>query len=151
MAGARIEWPPITLDRQTIQEVCEDLQDYITLSLSDASMLSMAIIWRLDAPLIRHIALELLERDMQLVPAGFEVENLPFVRKITAVWRALRGGRLDVVRWVHDEIRRRRRARTEEHGAYGPSAAAGPASPGGPERTDGRMLCQMRSHLTRVL
>ena len=150
MAEARIEWPPITLDRQTIQEVCQDLQDYITLLLSDASMLNMANIWNLNAARIRHIALELLEHD-QHVPAGLDVENLLFVRKITAVWRAVRERRPHVVRWVHDEIRTRRRARTELHGAYGPAGAAGPASPRGPERTDGRMLCQMRSHLTRVL
>ena len=150
MAGASIEWPPITVDRQTIQEVCEDLQDYITLTDSDASMLNMANIWFLNATRIRHIALELLEHD-QPVPPDLEVQNLLFVRKITAVWRAVRERRPHVLRWVHDEIRTRRRARTELHGAYGPAGAAGPASPRGPERTDGRMLCQMRSHLTRVL
>lgn len=155
----------IVVNRETVNDVCRNLQKYITWCDSDASMVSTAYVMALDETVVRQIMVALLRESGLNVPAGHVVEDLLAFRQIMAVWLAVCELRQDVLEWLDEEVLRRRGARTEVHGAYGPAApllnllsrgpdgAALSRAADGPERldrTDGRILGQMRSHLARV-
>ena len=162
------------VDRETVNDVCKNLNKYINWRDRGASIVSTAYIMALDEDVIRNIMVALLEESDLEVPAGHVVEDLRAYRQIVAVWRAVCERDVDVLEMLDAEVQRRRTNRTNE-GVYGPAAArqdwlargpegrtplsrdadgpVGPVGPVGPpgldrlDRTDGEMLSQMRSHL----
>jgi hypothetical protein len=154
------------LDRGIIDDVCENLQEYISSYDKEASMLSMAYIRALDEDKIRHIMTALLSLQEMTVPAGQVLEDELVFREIMAVWKAVCKDSVIVRAWLSEEIMRRRGAR----GAHGPKAPwlrgpdgkgglrdrenETPRLPDGPEkskdmhsRCDAGMLSHMRSLL----
>lgn len=162
------------VDRETVNDVCRNLNKYINWRDIGASIVSTAYIMALDEDVIRNIMVALLEESDLEVPAGHVVEDLRAYRQIVAVWRAVCERDVDVLEMLDAEVQRRRTNRTNE-GVYGPAAARqdwlargpegrtplsrdvdGPVGPVGPDRldgldrTDGEMLSQMHSHLLSV-
>lgn len=143
------------VDRETVNDVCKNLNKYINWRDRGASIVSTAYIMALDEDVIRNIMVALLEESDLEVPAGHVVEDLRAYRQIVAVWRAVCDRDVDVLQMLDAEVQRRRTNRTNE-GVYGPAAARqdwlargpegrtplsrdadGPVGPVGPDRLDG--------------